>query len=196
VFDRRQEEIRREVREATSGNVNEAAFAAGRLTGGLAVDAALLGGPGGIVRAGAELRGLASAGGRWAARSGRALANQLSMPSGRLARAGGWMMGGKGIPRGFQPFTPARPVRHHLFPQKYRSWFEARGVKIDKYTFEMNGWGEHSGIHSAGFNQKWAEFIAKEGVQGHPHTTRAILRQGVEMKRWAQIKGRHMPYRD
>jgi hypothetical protein len=67
--------------------------------------------------------------------------------------------------------------QHHVFPQQFRAWFEARfqvGHDIDEYTVFLD-WGPHSAIHTRaqggvrqgvqepdlpGWNQEWANWIA------------------------------------
>ena len=57
-----------------------------------------------------------------------------------------------------------RAPEHHIFPQadKYRSFFEARGINVDEYTAVL-GQGEHEAIHMPGtehWNKEWDAFIA------------------------------------
>jgi hypothetical protein len=106
-----------------------------------------------------------------------------------------YIPGWKDIKEGFQRLILRRPDRHHLFPQEFRAWFEARGVKIDKYTYEM-GAAEHSAIHSAGYNGKWLDFINEEASRASPYSSRDILRKGVRMKRAFDFDGPHVPYHD
>jgi hypothetical protein len=69
-----------------------------------------------------------------------------------------------GAPRAL--LAPVKMQRHHIFPQKFRDFFQARGVEIDKFTVEISQ-GKHLGsVHGKGdlitpgrFNQRWAEFI-------------------------------------
>ncbi|MBK9974765.1 MAG: DUF2380 domain-containing protein [Planctomycetes bacterium] len=145
-------------------------------------------------------RGLATKAGSGAASLARSFASMergLPVSSLRAGRSGMIRIApGESLPGGFQPFKPRRTPRHHLFPQEHRTWFEARGVKIDRYTFEMIGWGEHSAIHSARFNARWNEFISGEAGRLTPYSAREILKRGAWLKREFQITGRHMPYRD
>ncbi len=76
----------------------------------------------------------------------------------------------------------ARPPRHHIFVQEQRSWFEARGVDIDRYTIELDP-GAHSAVHTMGWNRRWSEFKASEEFLGHPYTTREVLRFGAQLRR-------------
>ena len=76
----------------------------------------------------------------------------------------------------------ARPPRHHIFVQEQRSWFEARGVDIDRYTIELDP-GTHSAVHTMGWNRRWSEFKAAEEFLGHPYTTREVLRFGAQLRR-------------
>lgn len=56
--------------------------------------------------------------------------------------------------------------RHHLLPQKFRDFFGARGINVDKFTVELSQ-GQHlQGVHGRGdlltpgrWNQRWGEFI-------------------------------------
>jgi hypothetical protein len=77
----------------------------------------------------------------------------------------------------------ARPPRHHIFVQKHREWFRARGVDIDDYTLEMTR-GEHSAVHSRGWDQRIDEFIDDEALLlGRQYTRRQILAFGAELRR-------------
>jgi hypothetical protein len=63
--------------------------------------------------------------------------------------------------------APVKLQRHHLLPQKFRAFFSARGIDIDKYTVELSQ-GEHlQAVHGRGnamvpgrWNQLWEDFIA------------------------------------
>ncbi|XXT17007.1 RHS repeat-associated core domain-containing protein [Sorangium sp. So ce429] len=70
------------------------------------------------------------------------------------------------------PQTPAALLarvkiqRHHIFPQKFKTFFQARGVDIDKFTVEISQGHHLSSVHGRGelntpgrYNQRWAEFI-------------------------------------
>ncbi len=76
----------------------------------------------------------------------------------------------------------ARPDRHHIFVQEERQWFKDRGVDIDKYTLELT-WGEHSAIHTGGWNARVQQFIADEALWGRHYTRREILKFGAELRR-------------
>jgi hypothetical protein len=54
---------------------------------------------------------------------------------------------------------PQQPL-HHVFPQemRFRAYFEARGIDIHRWTVALNE-GEHSAIHTMGWNRQWAEWI-------------------------------------
>jgi hypothetical protein len=82
----------------------------------------------------------------------------------------------------------ARPPRHHIFTQENREWFAERGVDIDRYTLEL-GWGEHSAVHSAGWNQQVQDFIADEALFGRRYTRREVLKFGAGLRREFGLQG-------
>ncbi|WP_437874700.1 RHS repeat-associated core domain-containing protein [Sorangium sp. So ce513] len=56
--------------------------------------------------------------------------------------------------------------RHHIFPQKFKSFFQARGIDIDKFTVEISRGHHLNSVHGRGdmvmpgrYNQRWVEFI-------------------------------------
>ena len=66
--------------------------------------------------------------------------------------------------------APKTIAKHHVFPDKFRSWFKSKGLaNIDDYTIQMEHWTVHlKGVHGKGlpqfnlpgrWNQRWAEFI-------------------------------------
>ncbi|WP_437620613.1 RHS repeat-associated core domain-containing protein [Sorangium sp. So ce1151] len=62
--------------------------------------------------------------------------------------------------------APVKIQRHHIFPQRFKTFFQARGVDIDKFTVEMSQGHHLSSVHGRGglntpgrYNQRWAEFI-------------------------------------
>ncbi|WP_437653680.1 RHS repeat-associated core domain-containing protein [Sorangium sp. So ce1182] len=62
--------------------------------------------------------------------------------------------------------APVKIQRHHIFPQKFKTFFQARGVDIDKFTVEISQGHHLSSVHGRGelntpgrYNQRWAEFI-------------------------------------
>lgn len=70
--------------------------------------------------------------------------------------------------------VPANSKAHHIFPQKYQSFFNRAGVNIHDPKF--GAWWEKSGHlkNAAGYNAKWAEFIRL-----NPNATQSqILNQG------------------
>lgn len=51
---------------------------------------------------------------------------------------------------------------HHVFPQQFRGEFEKMGIDIDKYGIALTKEthrGVGGGLHSMGWNKKWAEFF-------------------------------------
>jgi hypothetical protein len=55
---------------------------------------------------------------------------------------------------------------HHIFPQKYRPFFENLGIEIDKYTVSLGQTTHLRGIHGKGnadlpgkWNDRWKEFL-------------------------------------
>jgi hypothetical protein len=67
------------------------------------------------------------------------------------------------------------PQLQHIFPQKWRPWFSARGIDIDQYTVSMTQRSHLSGLHGVGglpfpngeagimpgrWNARWADFIS------------------------------------
>jgi hypothetical protein len=90
----------------------------------------------------------------------------------------------------------ARPPRHHLFPQDNWEWFNAHEITIDRYTIEMNE-GEHSAIHTMGWNRKVQDFIDQEGLYGERYTRWDIFRFMNLKRREFRLKGRLVvPYED
>jgi hypothetical protein len=56
--------------------------------------------------------------------------------------------------------------QHHIFAQKFRDFFRARGIDIDKFIVEISEGRHLKSIHGrgdaitpGGFNQRWSEFI-------------------------------------
>ncbi|MCC6149419.1 MAG: DUF2380 domain-containing protein, partial [Planctomycetes bacterium] len=148
-----------------------------------------------------KLAGMASKAWNAAGRGLRALDNAIS-PRGvgvralRASRAGAvFIPSWKDIKAGFQRLILRRPDRHHLFPQKFRAWFEARGIDIDRYTFEMSK-ADHEVIHLMGYNKAWRKYIDREAFIAQRRTPRQIMRKGVELMREFKFGGRHVPYHD
>ena len=57
--------------------------------------------------------------------------------------------------------------------------------------------GEHSAVHSTGWNTKVQGFIDREAQLGRTYTRREILRFGAEMRREFKLKHlKVMPYED
>jgi hypothetical protein len=84
-----------------------------------------------------------------------------------------------------------RPDRHHIFPQARRSWFEQRGVDIDRYTLQLDK-GTHSALHygggrgrGGGFwnNEMMRRLLDREASLGRQLTAREILQEGARMRR-------------
>ncbi len=108
------------------------------------------------------------------------------------------------VPRG-APQTPRAllaPVkiqRHHIFPQKFRDFFSARGVDIDKFTVELSQGRHLRSVHGRGdvmtpgrFNQRWADFI-----EANPNATAKDVYQfgGMLMDEFGLSKLPIVPYR-
>ena len=83
----------------------------------------------------------------------------------------------------------ARPPRHHLFPQDNWEWFDDHEITIDRYTIEMNE-GEHSAIHTMGWNRKVQDFIDQEDLYGERYTRWDIFRFMNLKRREFRLKGR------
>jgi len=62
----------------------------------------------------------------------------------------------------------ARPPRHHVFPQEYRDWFDARNFDIDKITVELDR-GTHSAIHTMGSNENVMQALIRAESQLNRH---------------------------
>lgn len=76
----------------------------------------------------------------------------------------------------------ARPPRHHIFVPEHVDWFRSRGVDIDRYTLELTQ-GEHSAVHTLGWNKDVQRFIESEKALGREFTRMEILRFGVRRRR-------------
>jgi RHS repeat-associated protein len=85
--------------------------------------------------------------------------------------------------------------KHHVMPQEARSWFEERGVDIDKYTVEMNTW-DHEAAHALEYNDKIMERLEKyESDVGRQLTPEEILDFIDANKDEFGIDGPYVPYR-
>jgi hypothetical protein len=92
-----------------------------------------------------------------------------------------------------------RPDRHHIFPEAFRDFFRTRGVKIDRYTLQLdNMQGVHGALHFGGgpgkgggwWNRTIMErlFTAEAALPaGQQLTGREILRIGAQMRREAGL---------
>lgn len=56
--------------------------------------------------------------------------------------------------------------RHHIMPQRFRDFFEARGIDIDQFTVELTEGRHLRSIHGrgdaitpGGWNRRWQDFI-------------------------------------
>jgi hypothetical protein len=88
----------------------------------------------------------------------------------------------------------ARPPRHHIFAQEYRDWFEGHGIDIDRFTIELTQ-GEHTALHTMGWNDQIERFIEREAQSGERYTRREILEFGVWLRRRYGLRGRKVgPY--
>ena len=73
---------------------------------------------------------------------------------------------GRGTQASRALMAPVKFQRHHIFPQKFRDFFSARGIDIDKHTVELSQERHLSSVHGRGdattpgrFNQRWEDFI-------------------------------------
>jgi len=83
-----------------------------------------------------------------------------------------------------------------LFVQDHREWFRAHDVDIDRYTMEL-GVGEHTAVHTMGFNQRWDEFVAAEASRSTPYSTREVLAFGAKLRRDFKLEGHPLvPFKD
>ena len=81
---------------------------------------------------------------------------------------------------------PCSPLHHvlsegMLVNPKMRKVLERRGIDIDDFAVKLSE-GEHSAIHSMGYNEKWFDF------KKHRHASRSrILDFAKRMRKWAKI---------
>lgn len=68
------------------------------------------------------------------------------------------------VPRAL--FGQVKIQRHHIFPQRFRAFFRARGIDIDRYTVELTEGRHLKSVHGRGdlltpgrFNAQWERFI-------------------------------------
>ena len=61
---------------------------------------------------------------------------------------------------------PQKMVDHHLMPQQFRKFFEARGIDIDSHTISIGDLSHSRGVHGRGlgnmpgrWNQTWRDWI-------------------------------------
>ena len=52
---------------------------------------------------------------------------------------------------------PRDPL-HHVLPQEFRDFFKSKGLNVDDYAVAISE-GEHTAIHTMGWNKKWADWI-------------------------------------
>ena len=58
---------------------------------------------------------------------------------------------------------PRDPL-HHVLPREHKAFFESQGINVDDYVVSISE-GEHTAVHSMGWNQKWAAWIkANQGA--------------------------------
>jgi hypothetical protein len=74
--------------------------------------------------------------------------------------------------------APPKMHNHHIFPQRFREWFAARGINIDQYTVTLSRGTHLGGVHGRGgyvgpgnttlpgqWNSLWDDFIrANQGA--------------------------------
>ena len=65
-----------------------------------------------------------------------------------------WFMGG--LEEGYQV--------HHIFPQKFAEWFEAKGININMPTWLVEVETKAHQSMSAGYNKLWEQFIREKGL--------------------------------
>lgn len=88
-----------------------------------------------------------------------------------------------------------RPDRHHVFPEQFKSFFESRGINIDRYTLQLDSMeGIHGALHFGGGPGKgggwWNNTIMERLFEaertlpnGQQLSKREILRIGAQMRR-------------
>lgn len=66
--------------------------------------------------------------------------------------------------------TAGKLHKHHILPQKFRTWFAQKGIRnIDDYTIPVSSQTHLKGLHGKGldsftpgkWNDAWSEFISK-----------------------------------
>jgi RHS repeat-associated protein len=100
----------------------------------------------------------------------------------------------------------ARRPLHHIFPQEHASWFDQRGVDIDRFAVELEE-AEHQAIHGGGnwrlgrqWEGNWNDQImsrltdAEARAGGRKLTPREIFKIGFGMMRQYKIKGPFVRY--
>jgi hypothetical protein len=89
--------------------------------------------------------------------------------------------------------------KHHIFPQKYRDFFQGRGIDIDKFTVDISQNRHLRSIHGLGdaispgkYNQTWDNFI-----EANPNATAKEIYQygGRLMDGYGLNKLPIVPYR-
>jgi RHS repeat-associated protein len=73
---------------------------------------------------------------------------------------------------------------HHLLVQQQRKWFASKGINIDEYTVTLT-WGEHSAVHSTGWNQAWTRWISAN----REASAESILAKMAEMRKQFGLEG-------
>ena len=89
--------------------------------------------------------------------------------------------------------------KHHILPQKYRSWFKNRGISnIDDYAIRISQPTHSRGVHGRGlgkmpgrWNQHWANFI-----KNNPNATPSEIFHYAEglLQRYGLEHLRYVPY--
>jgi RHS repeat-associated protein len=81
--------------------------------------------------------------------------------------------------------------QHHLLVQQFEKWFASKGINIHDYSVTLT-WGEHSAVHSMGWNKTWSEWInANKGASAE-----VILNKMNEMRKQFGLEGNPVhPYK-
>jgi hypothetical protein len=78
------------------------------------------------------------------------------------------------------------PVDHHLFPRKFRDWFEGKGIKIDEYCVTLTA-EKHWSLHPK-WEREWEAF-----KNSNPSASvAAIKNKAAEMMEDAGILDRYI----
>ncbi len=122
-------------------------------------------------------------------------------PTGKVLGVAGKLIGKMGSKVAPKLLTQgARALhKHHILPQKYRSWFKNRGISnIDDYTIRISQPTHSRGVHGRGlgkmpgrWNQHWAKFI-----KNNPNATPSEIFHYAEglMQRYGLEHLRYVPY--